>query len=90
MDDNRNRDKIQTRMNILQKPANKRTIAESQHVLDLVKDLKFFKDREIGDEDLQEITKVLSFEKFAPGDIIINFGEQGDKFYVIIQGFVLC
>ena len=57
--------------------------------MNLIKDLKFFKDRNIADNDLQEITKVLSIERFAPGEVIMNYGEKGDKFYVIVQGLAL-
>lgn len=59
------------------------------HVVSLIKGLKFFKERNIYDLDLQEVTNVLKFEKFSPGEIIMNFGEKGDKFYVIVQGLAL-
>ena len=76
-------------VSILKKPAFQRNTEEVSHVLNLIKDLKFFKDRNIADNDLQEITKVLSIERFAPGEVIMNYGEKGDKFYVIVQGLAL-
>lgn len=34
------------------------------------------------------IIEVLKFEQFNKGDCIINWGDEGDKFYIIIKGSV--
>ncbi len=38
--------------------------------------------------DLIEIAKSITLEKLKPKDYIFQFGDQGDKFYIIIQGKV--
>jgi CRP-like cAMP-binding protein len=50
----------------------------------------FFKRlREDSDNDkLEACLKVLSFEQFEIGSNIINFGEVGDKFYILLKGTV--
>ena len=85
----RGSNKLSALIQILQTPASKRAQHEISHVVNLIKDLKFFKERNISDDVLHEITNVIKFEKFEPGQVIMNFGERGDKFYVIVQGLAL-
>ncbi|MDD2619666.1 MAG: ATP-binding cassette domain-containing protein [Syntrophomonadaceae bacterium] len=48
--------------------------------------INLFKDLE--SEMLEELTEYFISEYYAPGKIIINAGEQGDRFYVIARGKV--
>ena len=84
MEDFKNRDKIENCKAILKKIALKRSSQEVAEVVNLISELKFFKERKIQTEDLEDITKVLTFERKQAGDIIINYGEKGDKFYIIV------
>lgn len=37
---------------------------------------------------VERLAKIIKLEKFNPGENIINFGEIGDKFYIVLEGFV--
>ena len=37
---------------------------------------------------VEKLTKILKLEEFAQGESIINFGELGQKFYIVLEGFV--
>ena len=37
---------------------------------------------------VEELTKIIKLEEFFPGESIINFGELGQKFYIVLEGFV--
>ncbi|WOO42298.1 cyclic nucleotide-binding domain-containing protein [Rubellicoccus peritrichatus] len=40
----------------------------------------------IPDQDLRKFTEYLDQEVFAPGEIIINEGESGDRLYLMVEG----
>ena len=48
--------------------------------------------KKIKNEDTQlkveQITKICRLEKFSKNDSIINYGEIGDKFYIVLEGIV--
>ena len=37
---------------------------------------------------VEQITKICRLEKFSKNDSIINYGEIGDKFYIVLEGIV--
>jgi signal-transduction protein with cAMP-binding, CBS, and nucleotidyltransferase domain len=56
-----------------------------------IKSIPFFKYRDTGvitDQDSYEIASSLKFEKFKAGEKVVNFGDDGDKFYIILKGVV--
>ena len=36
--------------------------------------------------DLDAIIDVIQIEKFKKGDVVFNYGDAGDKFYIILGG----
>ena len=37
---------------------------------------------------VEQLTKIIKLEKFHSGENIIKYGETGDKFYIVFEGFV--
>ena len=50
--------------------------------------IKFFKDRSVTTSELKEFVGVFKIEEGRPGDEIIKYGTQGEKFYIILIGQV--
>ena len=51
-----------------------------------MKQIQFFKEREIKDHDYPDIVNALQYEYFEPGECIMQFDEIGDKFYILLKG----
>lgn len=71
---------------ILKKQFNKRSEKELQRLIDLFKKEPFFKEKKLQDEDLREIAMKLKFQKCHGMTNVFNYGEAGDKFYIILRG----
>jgi len=56
----------------------------------LSQNYQYFKKLKNEDSQLkvEKLTKVCRSEKFFKGESIINYGEIGDKFYIVLEGFV--
>ena len=52
----------------------------------MVKDIEFFKDRELEDQETLEIFNVMTLATFPPYKTVIEYGETGDNFYFILTG----
>ena len=50
--------------------------------------IKFFQERDIKAQDFPDIIQSLTWEHFHTGDEVFQFGDFGDKFYIILQGRV--
>jgi CRP-like cAMP-binding protein len=64
---------------------------EIEKLLLFTKDIQFFKkiNAEYGSNEIhKECCNAMTLEEYEPNDIIINFGEIGEKFYVILKGSV--
>ena len=57
-------------------------------MLGYLKNVQFFKERKIKNRDLEELVSAFRFEKFEAGEQIMEYGEPGEKFYVMIKGIV--
>ena len=76
---------------ILQIPPQQRQTVHIDNLLSLTKDVQFFK-RITMEQDSnsihRECCKVMNLEEYKSEDIIFNFGDKGDKFYIILSGSV--
>tara|TARA_B110000285_G_C15055044_1_gene579102 strand:+ start:123 stop:725 length:603 start_codon:yes stop_codon:yes gene_type:complete len=75
----------------LKKPPAERKKDELTRLAKYIKSIPFFKYRDTGvitDQDSYEIASSLKFEKFKAGEKVVNFGDEGDKFYIILKGVV--
>lgn len=82
---------IQYFKKVLKKPSNERKKEELVRLAKYIRDIPFFKYRDTGvitEQDSFEIASALKFEKFKAGDKVVNFGDEGDKFYIILKGVV--
>ena len=62
---------------------------EMQQLAQLLKAVRFFCDRDItNDCDLVEIAKSLLLETFQHDEMIFDYGDEGDKFYIVVEGSV--
>ena len=44
--------------------------------------------RNLDHQEKTELANLFKFETFSGMDYVMNIGDQGDKFYIIIQGVV--
>ena len=77
---------LQTIIPILQKPSDHRSDAETKALVPLIQNIQFFQDKKIKPKDLVEICSRLRYEHHPKGKNVIEIGEVGDKFYIILQG----
>ena len=73
---------------VLKKHPLKRTEDDVEMVIPYMKEVKFFKDRDIKALDYPDIVHALGYEHFRDGECIMQWGELGDKFYILLKGQV--
>ena len=75
---------------ILQNPPAKRTEAEICDIIDTLKGLDYFKRQigKLGHSEWKDLASSLEYTKVAKGTDVINYGEIGDKFYLVLSGFL--
>ena len=59
----------------MHKPPKKRTEKEIQALVPLIKDIQFFKEREIREQDLYDIVKFLTYEYKNTTQKVFDFGK---------------
>lgn len=57
-------------------------------LMPLLKELKFFKSKQIEGNDILQVCQEIKYEYMSQGDYVFKFGDTGDKFYVILKGEV--
>jgi CRP-like cAMP-binding protein len=57
-------------------------------MLPFFKSIRAFKDIGINDNDLSKILMQLQVKTFKTNQVIFNYGEEGDFFYIIISGLI--
>lgn len=77
-----------TIVSVLQKPHDKRSQEEIDLLVVLIKNLEFFKTREIKEKHYPEIVPCLKLQKFKTGDFVFHKGDEGQHFYIIISGTI--
>ena len=75
-------------INCLKKQCHLRSDFETQNLILYMRQIKFFSQREVKDQDFQSIVDSLQHESFQPSDVIMQYGDHGDKFYIILKGSV--
>ncbi|CDW88479.1 cyclic nucleotide-binding domain containing protein [Stylonychia lemnae] len=73
---------------ILIKPSKRRTDEDLEYLIPLIQKIQFFKERDIKQENYKLIVESLTYEYHQAGELVFSQGEQGDKFYIIIEGQV--
>ena len=78
-------------LNILEKNSKNRKENEIKNVADFLStNYTYFQNLKKSDSQLmvEKLAKLSKIKIFYPGETIIKFGDIGDKFYVVIEGFV--
>ena len=77
---------------LIQKPEEQRVKSEIKLIQRyLVNNIQYFKkmsEESDKNERISKIVQILNYEKFKKDEYIINYGEIGDKFYIILSGSV--
>ena len=69
----------------VRKPIYLRSDSEIDSVMKTSRDIiKYFVDMKFNDEQLHQVLRRMNFEFFAAGTNVFEYGEIGDKFYLII------
>ena len=79
---------IELSRDILEKVPMLRTSSEIEKITNYLREVPFFKDRNIRDKDLDELVSAFNFESFQSGQQIMEYGEDGNKFYIQFKGVV--
>lgn len=75
-------------MRILTKPSEDRTDTDLSFIAPFVSQLKFFKEKKLEPLDILYLCRDLTYEVFNSYETIFNFGDIGNKFYIILKGQV--
>ena len=73
---------------ILIKPRNSRNLLENRLLAEYLSNkFEYFKKIKISEPSkLEKLCKVLNYETFSAKETIINYGETGEKFYIVFNG----
>ena len=61
---------------------------KKQIVTFLSERVKFFEKQDLTREELTKIAAVIKYERISEKELIFEFGQKGDKFYIILTGEV--
>ncbi|CDW86844.1 cyclic nucleotide-binding domain containing protein [Stylonychia lemnae] len=75
-------------ISILKKNPEFRTEKDLNNLAPLIKEIQFFKQRNIEGAHLNDICMELRYEYLQAGDFVFYQGDYGDRFYVILRGKV--
>lgn len=76
---------------ILRIPSQFRNNSHIDYLMKLTQDVQFFSkisSEQQSNDVHRECCKVMNIEKYASDEFIFNFGDKGDKFYIILSGSV--
>ena len=75
-------------VNILVKMPQRRTQAELDTLVPMIMKIQFFKEREMKHESCVHVAETLQYEFQSKDHEVFKQGDEGDKFYIIIDGEV--
>jgi hypothetical protein len=52
----------------------------------VIKDIEFFKERELNESTLLNVVNCLTLQTMVAGETVMEFGDIGVNFYLILQG----
>lgn len=73
---------------ILSKPAEHRSTYELRNLVPLISDIAYFNKLKLKPYELNEVCSGLEYMKKTRDSFVINYGEEGDLFYIILKGKV--
>lgn len=75
-------------LEIIMKPIKKRNHKDIDQLASLLGTIKFFNERNLSFKDLHYVAQCLTYVYFEKDLPIINYGEVGDTFFIILKGSV--
>ena len=70
-------------------PTELRSKSEIQDLADLIKDNKFFRERqELQYQDIKDLASMFQFREVEQFEDVFSYGDPGDLFYLIVKGSV--
>jgi CRP-like cAMP-binding protein len=75
-------------VSVLVKNPQRRTPAELDSIVPMIMKIQFFKEREMKYESCVHVAETLSYEFQHKDHTVFRQGDEGDKFYIIIDGEV--
>ena len=72
----------------LTKGAEERKSEELEEVMKYLEHVDYFKARKLRGKDLKDVCKGMDYIKKSPHSYVIKWGEEGDRFYIILRGEV--
>ncbi|CDW89498.1 UNKNOWN [Stylonychia lemnae] len=79
---------LQMIIQILKKNPEFRNDKDLSVLAPMLREIKFFKEREIQDHHLIDLCLELKYEQIESGSFVFKQGDYGDKFYIILKGKV--
>ena len=70
----------------MQTPIEKRTHRENHLLASILKNVQFFRERNLSETELLQVAQALRYEHFGEGETIFEHGTFGNTFYIIIEG----
>lgn len=64
----------------------KRSESDLIQLVPYMSQISFFQEREINNADMMDIVSCIQYERFNFDDIIFQWGDSGDKFYILMNG----
>lgn len=71
---------------VLRQPVKNRKPHELSKLVPFLKNVPFFRDRELQDTAITETLSLMTFKEMEADDFVIEYGTFGDEFYVILDG----
>lgn len=67
----------------------KRLPEETEELNEIIKHIKYFRERgDISNHEIREVSQAFIFKSYPEDSQVINYGEFGEHFYIIIHGKV--
>ncbi len=79
---------LSTLVGILRKPPVHRSSDDIALLVPLLSKIEFFRSRNLAAADLRSVARCLTYVKAEPGEKIIEYGQLGRTFYIILAGTV--
>ena len=75
-------------ISILEKPAGRRHHEDIDRLVPMLNKIEFFKARNLSLTDLRAVAQCLTHSMFKTGEKIIEYGQYGNTFYIVLEGSV--
>eukprot|EP00347_Sterkiella_histriomuscorum_P003283 403364882 len=81
---------LQQILSILKRPSETRKDNEIKQLIPYLKQIKFFQERQeiMKESDFLFLCERATYEHYNPHRVIFNYGDYGEKFYIILEGQV--